>query len=114
MRKNLSGPYEPYVPQLLLDWPESVSHRQIEGSLVHVDISGFTAMSERLARKGKVGAEEVSMVLNNTFTELLTIAGELGGDLLKFGGDALLLLFRDEGHAVRAVRASALMRSRVD
>jgi class 3 adenylate cyclase/tetratricopeptide (TPR) repeat protein len=113
MSANLSGPFEPYVPQLLLDWPKSTAFRQIEGSLVHIDISGFTAMSERLARKGRVGAEEVSLVLNNTFTELLTIAGELGGDLLKFGGDALLLLFKDEGHAVRAVRASALMRTRL-
>ena len=113
MSAPLSGPYEPYVPQLLLDWPESIRHRQIDGSLVHVDISGFTAMSERLARKGKVGAEEVSMVLNNTFTELLTISADLGGDLLKFGGDALLLLFKDDGHPVRAARASALMRARL-
>lgn len=108
-----TGPFEPYVPQLLLEWPASVRHRQIDGSLVHVDISGFTAMSERLAQKGKVGAEEVSAVLNNTFTELLTIAAELGGDLLKFGGDALLLLFTGEGHPVRAARASALMRARL-
>ncbi|MDH5373321.1 MAG: AAA family ATPase, partial [Acidimicrobiia bacterium] len=113
MNAVLSGPYEPYVPQILLDWPESIRHQQIEGSLVHVDISGFTAMSERLARKGRVGAEEVSAVLNNTFTELLTIASEQGGDLLKFGGDALLLMFTRDGHALRAVRASASMRTRL-
>jgi len=113
MSTKPSGAFEPYVPQFLVGWPESIKYRRLDGSLVHVDISGFTAMSERLARKGKVGAEEVSMVLNNTFTELLTVAGELGGDLLKFGGDALLLLFKDDGHAVRAVRASALMRSRL-
>ncbi len=113
MTTTSSGPFEPYVPQLLLGWPPHVRYQQIDGSLVHVDISGFTAMSERLARKGKVGAEEVSAVLNNTFTELLTIAGDLGGDLLKFGGDALLLLFTEDGHPLRAVRASAAMRSRL-
>lgn len=107
------GPYEPYVPQLLLDWPGSTRYRQVEGSLVHVDISGFTAMSERLAGKGRIGAEEVSNVLNNTFTELLTIADQHGGDLLKFGGDALLLLFTGDGHPLRAVRAAALMRTRL-
>ncbi len=108
-----SGPYEPYVPRLLLDWSDSIRHRQVEGSLVHVDISGFTALSERLARRGRIGAEEVSAILNSVFTDLLTIAAEQGGDLLKFGGDALLLLFTDQGHALRAVRAAALMRSRL-
>lgn len=113
MTNTPAGPFEPYVPQLLLDWPDSIRYRQVEGSLVHVDISGFTAMSERLASKGRIGAEEVSAVLNNTFTELLAIADQTGGDLLKFGGDALLLLFVGEGHPLRAVRAGAAMRSRL-
>ena len=98
MTSRPSGPYEPYVPQLLLDWPGSIRYRQIDGSLVHVDISGFTAMSERLARKGKVGAEEVSMVLNNTFTELLTISADLGGDLLKYV-DSLLSILKEASNS---------------
>ncbi len=76
-----------------------------------VDISGFTALSERLARKGKLGAEEVTAVLNRVFTELLTIAVNRGGDLLKFGGDALLLWYRGEGHAPRAAAAAHEMRT---
>jgi len=103
----------PYVPRLLIDWqtafPQS-RFREIDGTLVFVDVSGFTRMSERLARKGKVGAEEVTEVINSSFSRLLDIAWQDGGGLLKFGGDALLLFFSGEAHARRACRAAAGMR----
>jgi class 3 adenylate cyclase/tetratricopeptide (TPR) repeat protein len=103
----------PYVPRLLIEWqteePEK-PFREIEGTLVFADISGFTRMSERLARKGKVGAEEVSEVLNHIFSRLLAVAREDGGDLLKFGGDALLLLFSGPEHASGASHAAVNMR----
>lgn len=78
--------------------------------MVFVDISGFTKMSERLARHGNVGAEEVTEVIDDTFVQLLPEAYAFGANLLKFGGDALLLLFTGEGHAMRAVAAAHAMR----
>ncbi len=102
--------FGPYVPQLLSDI-SGERYRAIDGSMIHVDLSGFTAMSERLARKGRVGAEEVVTVLNRTFTQLLDLALSLGGDLLKFGGDALLLFFSGPDHPRRAVVAAARMRA---
>lgn len=75
-----------------------------------IDISGFTKMSERLARKGKVGAEEVSGAIDVCFSELLEVSYRLGGSLLKFGGDALLLLFDGLEHPARAARAAWEMR----
>lgn len=103
----------PYVPRLTIEWmrdePERL-WRGVDGTLAFVDISGFTAMSERLARFGKAGAEEVTEVMNGVFAALLDDAYAYGGGLLKFGGDALLLLYEDEGHAPRAVRAADQMR----
>jgi hypothetical protein len=68
---------EPYVPRLAVTWlresPEAL-WREVEGSLAFVDISGFTQLTERLARKGKVGAEEMSDILNATFADLLAVA----------------------------------------
>jgi class 3 adenylate cyclase/tetratricopeptide (TPR) repeat protein len=113
MEKKRDEQLTAYVPRVLLSWPEDVRYRTIEGTLVHIDISGFTAMSERLASRGKVGAEEVARVLTTVFTELLTVAADLGADMLKFGGDALLLLFTGPDHSLRAVRASGEMRSRL-
>ncbi|NNC91920.1 MAG: hypothetical protein HKN80_05460, partial [Acidimicrobiia bacterium] len=103
--------YEPYIPRLLHAWPEAKRHQSLPGTMVFVDISGFTAMSERLARFGKLGAEEVVGVLNNTFSALIITAGTYGGDLLKFGGDALLLWFSGDDHLLRGAAAAAAMRN---
>jgi len=103
----------PYVPRVVVDWLRTTPdarRRALEGTLVFVDISGFTAMSERLAQKGKLGAEEVTDVMNGTFSRLLGVAYAAGGGLLKFGGDALLLFFPGEGHAPRACDAAYGMR----
>ncbi len=104
---------QPYLPRLVREWADRGSDtlvREIEGSIVFVDVSGFTRMSERLARQGKVGAEEVSDVIGDTFSTLLAEAYMYGGSLLKFGGDALLLFFSGDGNALRATAAAYGMR----
>ena len=119
---ELSPPQEPparpdltaYVPRIVVEWaltePEAL-HRRLDGTMAFVDVSGFTAMSEQLSAKGRAGAEEVTDVMNATFARLLEVAYARGGGLLKFGGDALLLFFSNEGHAARATRAAFDMRS---
>ncbi len=107
-------PLRPYVPDLLDSWRPTHGdnrHMQVEGSLALVDISGFTRLTERLSRKGKVGAEEMSELLDATFSALLGAAQPQGGDLVKWGGDAVLLLFRGDDHAGRACRAVYDMRA---
>ncbi|HEX4977213.1 MAG TPA: adenylate/guanylate cyclase domain-containing protein [Nocardioides sp.] len=107
---------EPYLPRLLGDWLEQtpdLTHRTVEGTLLFADISGFTSLTERLARLGRVGAEEMSDALSATFTELLGEARADDADLLKWGGDAVLLLFTGAGHAVRACRTAVRMRARL-
>jgi len=101
------------VPRLLIQWLDKApgtTLREIDGSVVFVDISGFTSMSERLARRGKVGAEEVTDVLGAVFSRLLAVAYGNGGGLIKFGGDALLLLFTGQDHPGKAARAAIAMR----
>ena len=105
-----------FVPRLTIEWLKEEPRspwREVEGTLAFVDISGFTAMSERLSSLGKAGAEEVTDVMNSTFAALLEIAYSFGGGLLKFGGDALLLLYTGDDHAARAARASFQMRRRL-
>src|SRR5581483_1654545 len=74
----------------------------LEGSLMHCDISGFTAMSERLARRGNEGAELMAGILNRFFDRMLGIADAWGGVQMKFGGDAMLLYFGGPAHALHA------------
>jgi class 3 adenylate cyclase/tetratricopeptide (TPR) repeat protein len=102
-----------FVPRLTLEWlrdEPDTRWREVDGTLAFVDISGFTAMSERLSGLGRAGAEEVTEVMNATFAALLAVAYAQGGGLLKFGGDALLLLYEGDDHAPRAARAAFEMR----
>ncbi|MGH2546804.1 MAG: AAA family ATPase, partial [Actinomycetota bacterium] len=84
--------------------------RELDGSLALIDISGFTQLSERLAARGKVGAEDLAEAIGSCFTRLVGVAHANGGGLLKFGGDALLLWFSGANHAGRACRAAVGMR----
>ncbi len=60
------------------------------GALLLADISGFTAITERLAERGPGGAEELRGLLDGAFQPLLELIAGTGGDVLKFAGDALL------------------------
>jgi class 3 adenylate cyclase/tetratricopeptide (TPR) repeat protein len=107
----------PYSPRLLLEWEHAspdLRHRAIEGTLVFADVSGFTRLSERLAAvAGKAGAEELADIIGALFGDLLTVAGRRGGEMLKYGGDAVLVFFRGDGHVERAAAGSIEMQERL-
>lgn len=101
-----------YLPRAVAPAPtERVE--PVEGSLLFSDISGFTRLSERLARHGPVGAEEMVGALVTVFGPLIGEVTSRGGDVLKFGGDALFTLFRGPDHRSRAAGAAAAMRRRL-
>ena len=103
-----------YVPRLVEDVQRGGSSDGLlifDGTLVSADISGFTALSERLAGLGHEGAEELTDLLNRCFGQMIEACEERGGDIVKFGGDALLVLFTDDDHARRSVAAMERMRS---
>src|SRR4051812_13093014 len=85
----------PFVPDLLRSWladGATTVHRVVDGTLAMIDISGFTQLTERLAARGRVGAEELTELLNTVFSELLELARRDGAHLVKWSGDAVLLL----------------------
>ncbi|MGZ5129279.1 MAG: tetratricopeptide repeat protein [Actinomycetota bacterium] len=103
----------PYLPRLALQWvsdDDASLSRDVEGTVVFVDISGFTNLSEKLAKVGREGAEALAEAIGSTFGRLLAVAYGEGGGLIKFGGDALFLLFTGPEHPVRGVRAAHGMR----
>lgn len=76
------------------------------------DIRGFTSMSEKLS------ADEVSVILNEYFTEMEPIVTKHRGVINKFIGDAVMVIFgepiKDELHPVNAVRCANEMLEKVD
>src|SRR5436190_8711534 len=108
------NPLAAYIPRIAAEWDlesPGARYRELDATCCFVDISGFTALSERLARRGRIGAEELTEVLNHVFSRMLGVAYEKGGSLLKFGGDALLLAFDADDHAVLAAQAAVTMRA---
>lgn len=104
--------FRPYVARLAAQWDAKAPGeraRVLDSSLLGLDISGFTALSERLQERGKLGAEELITLISNCYSGLIDIAQRYGGDVLKFRGDALLIVFEDAGHEARAARAALAM-----
>lgn len=102
-----------YLPRPVIHWladDPAAAVRQVEGTLVFADVSGFTALSERLAKQGRIGAEILADTISACFARLLGAAYSNGGSLLKFGGDALLLWFTGDDHCRRACSAAMGMR----
>ena len=102
-----------HIPELAVDWARDEPDRLwrvVDGTLCFADISGFTALAERLSQHGRVGGEELIETLSRVFGGMLESSRAYDGTLLKFGGDALLFLFRGERHALRAANAAVEMR----
>jgi class 3 adenylate cyclase/tetratricopeptide (TPR) repeat protein len=79
----------------------------LEGTAMFADINGFTQLSERFSQvASQQGAEELTELVNRFLDILITTTANYGGDLQKFGGDAGMLLFTGEHHALGAVAAA--------
>ena len=97
-----------YLPATLIaNWTRSPNQNSIwsewlNGSLMHCDVTGFTAMNEALASMGHEGAEVMAKILNRFFERMLGIAKSWNGIQMKFGGDAMLVYFPGNQHAYNA------------
>ena len=58
-----------------------------------IDVSGFTKMSELLDEEGPWGAEKLAFYLNRYLEQVARIVGNEGGDIFKFAGDAMLIIW---------------------
>ncbi|XP_019064466.1 adenylate cyclase type 10 isoform X5 [Fukomys damarensis] len=78
--------------------PERPSVDYFDGVLMFVDISGFTAMTEKFSTAMYMdrGAEQLVDILNHYISAIVEKVLLFGGDILKFAGDALLALWKVE------------------
>ena len=92
--------------------PGLVNGKLLKGCLLFSDVSGFTALSERLAVLGPQGAEHLTGAINQYFTAMIDIISWSNGTLLKFAGDATLIYFPEQADGVHvqwAARAGLRM-----
>jgi class 3 adenylate cyclase/tetratricopeptide (TPR) repeat protein len=114
-RDQLLSQLQSYIPRQLADKIRASGH--VEGerrqvTVVFADISGFTALSERL------DPEEVASFSNDCMKELADAVYQHEGMVDKFIGDCIMAVFGApvalEDDAERALRATLAMRERLD
>ena len=69
--------------------------------VLFADVSGFTKLCEAMAAKGPGGDEDLARHLNTYFDELVKIMCDFGGDVFKFAGDAVLVLWPASHESVK-------------
>jgi class 3 adenylate cyclase/tetratricopeptide (TPR) repeat protein len=67
--------------------------RTAPAAILLLDIAGFTQLTDKFALNGDRGAEQLSDLLNDCFTELLDVADNYGADVASFTGDGFLLVW---------------------
>jgi class 3 adenylate cyclase len=63
------------------------------GVLMFPDVSGFTPLTALLSKEGRIGTEKLWIILNSYFDNMIEIVRSFGGDIIKFCGDALQVVF---------------------
>ncbi|KAF9306744.1 hypothetical protein BGZ74_003921 [Mortierella antarctica] len=66
------------------------------GAVLMVDIVGFSQMTSIASSKGDVGAEMLASQIDSYFDLAIRIIESHGGDVVKFLGDALLVVFQPD------------------
>jgi class 3 adenylate cyclase len=82
------------LPDEIIIDPSDYEPRKFDAAIVFADISGFTHLSEEYNKPGKGGPSRLSIVLNSYIGSIVQEILLHGGDVLKFAGDALLIMFK--------------------
>ncbi len=103
MDSSLINTLRSYLPDILqrrIEADPTPPNRPFEenysAAVLFVDISGFTALTEQFAARGPSGAEDISAVLNDFYGQWIEIIRGLGGDIIKFAGDGLLVIWQGD------------------
>ncbi len=76
--------------------PSEPTAQRFLAAVLFTDISGFTPLAEALSQSGPTGAEELTHLINLYFTSMIEIVQTYHGQVVKFSGDALTVLFKAE------------------
>lgn len=71
-------------------------HRYNNGTLLFLDVSGFTSLTEQYSNDAHLGIDQLTRTLNSYFEKLVVEILIHDGDIYKFAGDAILALWINE------------------
>jgi class 3 adenylate cyclase/tetratricopeptide (TPR) repeat protein len=87
--------------------PQAAQAERFAAAILFADVSGFTPLTEALARLGSEGPEELTRLLNGYFSRMIDLIEAQGGEIVKFSGDAVTVVFPaiDESLSIATCRA---------
>ena len=85
-----------------------MSNETIEGTVMFIDICGFTSISETTS------ADTVVKMINSYFDEMVKEIIAQEGYIDKFIGDAIMAVFRGDYHLDRAIDAALAARNKIN
>ncbi|XP_054836317.1 adenylate cyclase type 10-like [Eublepharis macularius] len=96
---SILGKVAAHVPDLIVygDFSQEVPFIEtFDGVLLFIDISGFTALTEKYSTNTNLenGADQLTQTLNRYVGDIVEEVMVFGGDILNFAGDALLALWK--------------------
>jgi len=117
----MEGPYSPFVPamvgaRLARSKRETVGPDgwRARGAVLIIDITGFTALTERLSARGPGGAEALAAILDVSFGDVIGRIRAHGGDVVSFAGDAILAVWPTaSATSIRAAARAAIEAQRL-
>lgn len=97
----MSGGLATYLPASIVEYYLSHDEMPFKPPFRHryktvalfADVSGYTAMCEAMAELGQIGDEMLAKHLNSYYEQLVRIVSKEGGDVFKFAGDAIIVLW---------------------
>jgi class 3 adenylate cyclase len=96
-----------FVPAFIDQQREAgVANGKFKATVLFVDVSGFTSLTEVAFKLGDAGAELMSRELTRIFDPMVNAVHNRGGFIANFMGDAFTAVFaEDEGSVARAIEA---------
>jgi tetratricopeptide (TPR) repeat protein/class 3 adenylate cyclase len=92
------------IPHFIAEkFAEKVFQGQFPAAALFMDISGFTAMTQRLMEEGKEGAEILVNIINTVFEPVIAAVYQSGGFISTFAGDAFTAIFPDAEKSDNAI-----------
>src|SRR6266700_701444 len=106
------GAFDIYIP---MDRRQAIARdstlpERAEGTALFADISGFTPLTEALARTfgPRRGAEELTGHLNGVYDAIIAEVDRFGGSVIAFAGDAITCWFEGDNGLIASASALAM------
>ncbi|MEO0281203.1 MAG: tetratricopeptide repeat protein [candidate division WOR-3 bacterium] len=95
-----------FIPSKILKWYDKNNfEKNFEGSILFLDIKGFTSLTENLMKSGKSGAETLSKIINFFYNDIIDEIYKNDGFVTTFAGDAFTAVFDGKKNFCCAVSA---------